>query len=159
MVTGQPAHPSEAASVEDSEAAWQYLTGTRHILPSNIVIYGAGLGVALAAQLAAHHPEAVGLIIDQPSLPALDLFRADPRSHWMPVRLLTHDRFDSASPLATAPQPKLLLLPADADPAIRHYAQVAKAPKWIVDLPGASSADTARQEALKRFLDELPPCS
>ena len=157
MVTGQPDHPSGATSSEDTEAAWQFLTSTRHIPPAAIVIYGTGLGAALAAQLAARHPEAAGLVMDEPSLPALDLFRADPRSHWMPVRLLTHDRFDPADSIATAPQPKLLLLPADADPVLRHYAQVAKAPKLIVDLPGAPSAGTAKQEALKRFLDELPP--
>ncbi len=157
MIEGQPDHPSESTSTEDTEAAWQFLTSTRHIVPTTIVIYGTGIGATLAAQLAAHHPEAAGLILDQPSLPALDLFHADPRSRWMPVRLLTRDRFNLIMPLQAASQPKLLLLPAASSQIIRHCAEVAKDPKLIVDLPAAASAaNRTRQDALKRFLDELP---
>ncbi len=156
VVTGQPQHPSEISTTEDAEAAWQYLTGTRHTLPASIVFYGAGLGASLAARLAASHPEAAGLVMDQPSAPALDLFNADARSRWMPVRLLTHDRFDPTTSLRTATQPKLFLLPAGAPASVRLYAQLATPPKLIVDLSGTAAAtNTTRQAAFRRFLNTL----
>jgi dienelactone hydrolase len=143
-------HPSEKLATEDTEAAWQYLVNTRHIATGSIVIYGQGLGASLAAEAAARHPEAAGLILDSPLPTALALLRADPRSRLMPVRLLDHDRFDPTGALAKAKQPKLFLLDSQ-NAAGKGYAAAAANPKLIV-YPG--SDPLAKQAALKRFLDE-----
>ena len=148
---GATIHPSEQLATEDTEAAWHYLVDTRHLSPGSIVIYGEGLGASLAAEAVARHPEAAGLVLDHPLPTALELLDADPRSRLMPVRLLTHDRFDPTIALGSAKQQKLFLLD-DKNAAGKRYAALAADPKLIV-YPGTDSS--AIQGALKRFLDEL----
>ena len=146
-------HPSEQTTSADVEAAWQYLVETRHLAPQSIIIDGGGLGASLAAEAAAHHPDAASLVIERPLPKAIELLRADPRSHWMPVALLAHDVFDPSAALAQAKLPKLLLLSDDA--ASKHYAGIATGPKRSVYLPAADNA-LVYQEALRQFLDQLP---
>ena len=143
-------HPSEKLATEDTEAAWQYLVNTRHIAPGSIVIYGQGLGASLAAEAAAHHPEAAGLVLDTPQPTALEILTSDPRSRLMPVRLLDDDRFDPTAALASAKLPKLFLLDHH-NAAGEHYGAAAADPKLIV-FPGADPS--TKQAALRRFLDE-----
>ena len=45
--------PSESGTYLDAEAAWHYLTDTRQIMPSDIIIFGRSLGGAVASDLAA----------------------------------------------------------------------------------------------------------
>ena len=54
-------HPSQASTYEDADAAWRYLTDTRHLSPSTIVLDGVGLGAAIAAETARRHPQAAAL--------------------------------------------------------------------------------------------------
>ena len=145
-------HPSEELATEDTEAAWRYLVETRHVPATSIVFYGRGLGASLAAEASRRHPDAAGLVLDDPSPTALELLHADARSNWLPIGMLTHDRFDPVAALAASKQPKLFLLHA-GNAAGKRYAAVATAPKLIV-YPGASP--TARQDALRRFLGEQP---
>lgn len=102
-------HPSQASTYEDADAAWNYLTGTRHLSPSTIVIDGVGLGAAIAAETARRHPEAPALILEDPSPPVLDTLQFDPRTRLLPIRWLFHDRFDMTRTLAHLATPKLLL--------------------------------------------------
>jgi uncharacterized protein len=102
-------HPSEASTYEDADGAWAYLTETRHLSPSTIVIDGVGLGAAIAAETARRHPQAPALILEDPSPPILDLLKFDPRTRLLPIGLLFHDRFDMTRTLAHLPTPKLLL--------------------------------------------------
>jgi pimeloyl-ACP methyl ester carboxylesterase len=146
------AHPSEKLATEDTEAAWQYLVNTRHIPPASIVIYGQGLGASLAAEAAARHPDAAGVVLDSPSPTALQLLKTDPRSHGLPVSLLAHDRFDPSPALQALKQSKLFLLP-DSNQVGARYAQLAAEPKLIVHLPTGPS-DSEKQESIRRFLDE-----
>jgi pimeloyl-ACP methyl ester carboxylesterase len=148
--------PSEKSTTEDTEAAWNYLVETRHIPARSIVLYGEGLGASLAAEAAARHPDAAGLVLDAPSPTAMELLRADPRSHWMPLWLLAHDRFDPGAAFSAVKQPILFLLPPPPqDRPGRRYAERASDPKMIVSLP-KTNADSDRLEALRRFLDDLP---
>ena len=102
-------HPSEASTYQDADAAWAYLTDTRHLSPSTIVLDGVGLGAAIAVETARRHPQAPALILENPSPPILDLLKFDPRTRLLPIRLLFHDRFDMTKTLAHLPTPKLLL--------------------------------------------------
>ncbi len=102
-------HPSERSTYEDADAAWHYLTETRHLPASAIVLDGVGLGAAIAAETARRHPEAPALILEDPPAPTLETLLADPRMRLLPVRLLFHDRFDPAKTLAHLRTPKLFV--------------------------------------------------
>jgi pimeloyl-ACP methyl ester carboxylesterase len=117
-------HPSEASTYADADAAWSYLTETRHLAPSGIVFYGIGLGAAVAAETAHRHPEAFALVLESPRPPVLDTLRFDTRTRILPIRLLFHDRFDSTRILPTIRMPKLVL-ERDADylPRLRRFLQ------------------------------------
>lgn len=102
-------HPSEASTYQDADAAWRYLTGTRHLSPSTIVLDGVGVGAAIAVETASRHPQAPALVLENPSPPMLQSLQLDPRTRLLPIRLLFHDRFDMTKTLAHLPTPKLLL--------------------------------------------------
>ena len=102
-------HPSQASTYEDADAAWRYLTDTRHLSPSAIVLDGVGLGAAIAVETARRHPQAAALILEDPKPPVLDSLQFDARTRLMPIRLLFHDRFDPTQTLASLRTPKLML--------------------------------------------------
>jgi uncharacterized protein len=105
-------HPSQASTYEDADAAWRYLTDTRHLSPSTIVLDGVRLGAAIAVETARRHPQAAALILEDPRPPTLDSLQFDSRTRLLPIRLLLHDRFDPRRTLATLSTPKLMLYPA-----------------------------------------------
>ncbi len=148
-------HPSEASATEDAEAAWKYLTETRHVPARSIVIYGVGLAASLAADLAANHPDAAGVVFEAPEADALTQLRADPRSRLMPVSLLAHDVFNPDAALAKIKQPKLILITASSTEAGKRYAERAADPKQVVSLP-ATDRDAEERSALGKFLNMLP---
>jgi uncharacterized protein len=102
-------HPSEASTQHDAEAAWEYLTGTRHLPPSRIALDGVGLGAAIAAEIARRHPETPALILENPSPPVLELLQFDSRTHLLPLHWLVHDRFDIRATLTNVKAPTLVL--------------------------------------------------
>lgn len=148
---GRSAHanPSEQRMNQDADAAWAYLTDTRHLPPDSIAIYGVGQGAAIAADLARRHPEAAAIVLDTPSLPALTLIKQDPRSRLLPVHMLLKSRFDPEKALMALHTPKLFLERASPGSAAESYGQqlfrVAASPKMSAS--GSRSAD-----ALRRFL-------
>jgi len=75
--------PTEVGTYRDASAAWQYLTETRDIKASQMVIMGRSLGGSVAAWLAAQKNAAAAVIestfISAPDLGA-DLYP------WLPVR-------------------------------------------------------------------------
>ena len=102
-------HPSEATVSEDAAAAIAYLTDTRRLGPTSIVLYGEGLGANVAADVALRHPLVAALILVNPVPPALEQIAADRRTGLLPIRLLFADRFDLASKLKQITTPKLFL--------------------------------------------------
>ncbi len=171
--TSDPTHPNQGRMTEDTNAALDYLTDTRHLAAAAIVPYGVGLGGALAASLAASHPGIAALIIDNPDPEAAARVLEDNRSRLMPMRLLIRDRFDLAAPLKQFRGPKLLLVggPADIHPDLDARSGVffrsLPDPKYIVTLPPGVSAqsrtaapdDNAYLQAVRRFLDESLPAA
>jgi len=118
-------HPSQASTYEDADAAWRYLAETRHLSPSTIVLDGAGLGAAIAAETARRHPQAAAVILEDPKPPILDSLQFDTRTRLMPIRLLFHDRFDPTKTLASLRTPKLILYPAHGASGL-YYDQAAE---------------------------------
>ena len=142
--------PREKHMREDAEAAWSYLSDTRHIDPKSIVIYGSGIGASLAADLAVRHTPA-GLILDGPSEPARQLIRGDARARIVPGFLIT-ERFDPAESLQALGVPKLFL---DRNGAKSRTGELYKAgalPKEYFEL-----GQGAFEATLRRFLDEVLP--
>jgi pimeloyl-ACP methyl ester carboxylesterase len=117
-------HPSEASTHADADAAWSYLTETRHLAPSRIILYGIGLGAAVAAEAAHRHPEAAALILENPRPPLLQTLQFDARTRLLPIRLLFHDRFDATKTLSNLRTPKITL-DRDEDylPRLRSFLQ------------------------------------
>jgi len=149
-------HPSQSMMQDDSEAAFEYLTQSRNTLPGQIVLYGNGVGAALATNLAERHSSVPALALESPMRDQLVTVLSDPRSRLIPLRLLLKERF-SLSPLATLATPKFLFLQTtgkitpEETLRIRLFEDLSKAaadPKMTVQSNGPA------QQSLSRFLDE-----
>ena len=149
-------HPSQASTYEDADAAWRYLTDTRHLSPSAIVLDGVGLGAAIAVETARRHPQAAALILEDPKPPTLDSLQFDARTRLMPVRLLFHDRFDPTQTLASLRTPKLMLYSAHGANGL-YYGQAAE-PKQRATL-AALYRDENYLPCLRSFLGKYRPGS
>jgi pimeloyl-ACP methyl ester carboxylesterase len=161
-----PRHPTEPRMAEDSAAALEYLTETRHIPASTIVPYGVGVGAVLAANLAKSHSELPAVILDNPDPDVFENAFGSAKTRLLPMHLLAQERFDIAGALAGCSKPKLLLADSpfggdkvrlDANHALFRSAPD---PKMTVtfDHPGEDSED-AYVQSIRRFLDEYLPHS
>ena len=99
--------PSEAKVYEDAEAAWQYLIKWRGMDPGKTFIYGHSLGGAIAINLAVHHPEAAGLIVESTftSMQAM----GEINYAYLPVGLLLNQRFASLQKISALKIPLLII--------------------------------------------------
>jgi uncharacterized protein len=148
-------HPTQQRMQEDADRAWAYLTTSRHLDPSRIVLFGTGVGAALATQLSARHPQSPALILRAPEPNLLDRVRGDARTRLLPVRLLFHNRFEIAHTLATLPTPKLLLVdPGPAADAVAALYRSAADPKFTLYLPSSTNPAPSFAEHLRRFFDQ-----
>jgi pimeloyl-ACP methyl ester carboxylesterase len=156
-------HPNDARMAEDTAAALDYLTSTRHIPAHSLVPYGAGLGASLAANLVQTHPQLPVVILDNPDPDPASTAALSHSSHILPIRLLFGKSFDIAGPIATLATPKLLIAGGPGvtgsirNPGpLQALFQSAASPRFSVTLsPGSSQS--AYQEALSRFLDQYLP--
>jgi uncharacterized protein len=151
-------HPDAERMQQDADSALDYLVSTQHISQSSILPMGSGLGASLAVQLAKAHAELPAVILDHPD-PDPAATAAARSSHLIPIRLLFGDRFAIAQPLAALSRPKLLLaggsnVSSVDESRIESLYRNAASPKYVVVLP-ANGTDAAREDALRRFLDDL----
>jgi hypothetical protein len=144
-------HPSEASMNQDADAALAYLTGTRHLPAHSIIVYGSGLGAAIAASTASRHAEVAALVLENLSPPASTLFAADGRAKILPVRLLTSDRFDPTETLKASSTPKLFLERGTSPPTETAF-HAAHDPKQLFQIAPEDQAKYL--ETMQRFLDE-----
>lgn len=159
-------HPSEQKMYEDADAAWNYLTATRQIPASHIVLYGDRLGATVAAEAALRHP-AAAVVLMSPFGSMLPFVLHDPRSQLVPVRLLFHNRFDLSAKITAIRQPKLIGItiaepcganmldrepPCSTPDTVHALYDHAVSPKVFFD--GRSNSQA---QFLRRFLDEYVP--
>jgi len=145
-------HPTERLATGDAIAAWTWLTDTRHISPSHIVVYGDDAGDVFAARLGLEFAPA-GIILQNPNPPARQVFAADARARILPLRLLQKEQLDPSADLARAHVPRLFLI-VHGDPArARQLFAVSSYAKQIYDL--RTAPPSAVTETLRRFLDEV----
>jgi uncharacterized protein len=153
----QQARPSERNWRRDAEWALEYLTGTRHVDASAIVLYGTGLGANLALEVAAEHPELAGVVVDSPMAEPMGAIFNDARSHMVPARLLVRDRYDLDAAAAAVRVPLLWFEPADATGTTKDpeaYGRAA-ARKMIVWLNPTGDIYKQTEDALGQWLDGL----
>jgi len=100
--------PSEKTVYEDAEAAWVYLIDHRGIRPANLCIYGHSLGGAIGIELAVHHPEAAGLIVESSFTSIRDMAKLRRQYALLPIRLL-NQRFDSIQKVSKLELPVLYI--------------------------------------------------
>jgi alpha-beta hydrolase superfamily lysophospholipase len=100
--------PSEKTVYEDAEAAWNYLVGQRGTPPAHLYIYGQSLGGAIGIELALHHPEAAGLIVESSFTSIQDMAKLRRRYALLPMRLL-NQRFESIGKVGRLELPVLYI--------------------------------------------------
>ena len=139
--------PSEAKVYADAETAWKYLVEQRGFRPDHIFIYGHSLGGAVAIELATHHPDAAGLIVESSFTSIADMGRQLPMFRFLPLALLVRERFQSISKVGSLKTP-VLFLHGTSDQTVPYqmsqqlYA-AAREPKQLVLIPGGHHADCA----------------
>jgi uncharacterized protein len=153
--------PSEAHWREDAESALQYLTGTRHIAATSIILDGKTLGADLALELAAAHPELAGVVLESPLEAPMNAIFDDPRARLVPAHLLVRDRFDATHAAAALKVPSLwfeaTIPPGQVSPSDKPaaYQKVGSA-KMLVWLTSTRDPRKDSAEAFARWLADLP---
>lgn len=143
-------HPSERTMQQDARQALRYLSETRKIPESHILVYGSNLGASLATILCAEQPKLPGLILLNADGDTASRVEADQRSRIVPVNLLFHERFPLSDRLHALHTPKLLISMTKGEAP--EIAQRAGDPKITTEIaPGAGG--TAITAAVRRFLD------
>jgi hypothetical protein len=154
------AHPSEARWREDADSAIAYLTETRHLPDSSIILVGKDLGANLALALAAAHSDLAGAVVEQPlESPTAAIFN-DPRARLVPAHLLVSDRWQTASDAGNVLIPSLwfywtLEQSAEVQDKPEAYEKVT-ARKSLVWLTNSSDEAEKFKSALSSWIDQLP---
>ena len=138
----------EEALYRDAQSVYDWMVRVKGIDPQHIIIYGHSLGSGVATHLAAN-VEAAGLILEGAFTSIPDVGAS--RYPWMPIRLLSGERFASVERIDSIAMPKLFMHASD-DGAIpfefgKRLYDAAPAPKEFVTLTGghdrAFAADSA----------------
>lgn len=152
--------PSEPGLVKDAVAMRQHLVD-RGVAPGSIVLYGESLGGGVATAVAANDPPA-GLVLMSTFTSVPDM--AAGLYPFLPVRLLSRNRFDNLERLRTLPVPKLIMHSPDDDiipfaHGRRLFEEAAEPKKWL-ELSGDHNASVLSQgpqfgATLRDFVEEV----
>jgi hypothetical protein len=154
--------PTEVRFYQDAEAAWCYLTQQRQIDPGCIWLFGHSLGGAIAIHLAAHHPEAAGLIVQSSFVSMRTMVSHLGCYSIFPIRLLLTQQFASITKVRSLQLP-VLYIHGSADPLIPYTMSQAlfaatPDPKQFHLVEGAAHNDVAEigdaayLEVLQQFM-------
>ena len=150
--------PSEKNAYADIRAAYNWLISEKKVPAENLYLFGRSLGGAVAIDLASKAPVA-GLIVESSFTSAAEVGRK--MFPFMPVKMLSRYRFDSASKIGLVNCPVLITHSPD-DGMIpfemgRRLFELAPEPKEFIELAGAhNERDYYESEkyvnGLRRFL-------
>lgn len=128
---------TEKGIYRDADAAWLYLTGTRGISASNIVIFGRSLGGSVASRLAAQH-RPLALIVESSFTSVPDI--AQDLYPWLPARWLSRLRHATRDYVADVRCPILVIHSRDDEIIPFHHGEAifaaANEPKTLLPLRG-----------------------
>jgi len=131
-------NPGEKGTYADADAAWVYLTESRNIDPTRIVVIGRSLGGAVAANLAYERPVG-GLIVESSFTSVIDL--ASEIYWFLPVRYLSRFRYNTVEKIKDIECPKLIIHSRNDEmiPYIhgRRIFEAAAEPKEFLELSGS----------------------
>lgn len=153
--------PDEQGNYRDAVAAHDHLTGTLAVPAERIVVFGRSLGGGVATGLAAERP-CGALVVESTFTSVPDL--AAELYPIFPVRLLTHQRYDSRARIARAGCPVLVVHSRDDEIVpFRHGEQLfdaAAQPKRLLTISGGHNdgflvSGERYREGLRALLDEV----
>lgn len=129
--------PSEKRCYADVRAAWDYLTKERRIDPKGIVLFGRSLGAAMTCDLA-QEVNAAGVVMESPFISVPEVGKG--LYPFLPVRLLSRNKFDNGEKVSRISSPLLVIHSRD-DRLIpfRHgerVFQLANEPKTFMEIQG-----------------------
>jgi uncharacterized protein len=101
--------PHERQVYEDAEIMWNYLTRDRQIPPEQILLYGHSLGGAIAIELATHHPNAAGLIVESSFTSVRQMIDRTMNLSLFPIDLLLTQQFNSIAKVGDLQMPVLFI--------------------------------------------------
>lgn len=158
---GNPGSPSEQGLYEDSRSALRWLADEG--LPADQTVFmGESLGTGVAVKMAVEFPPAK-LVLLAPYTSITDVARG---IYWfLPIGLLSRDRFPSISRIGSIHAP-LLVVHGDADDTVpfalgRDLLAAANEPKTGVFLPGAGHDNlfaAGAVDAIMTFIDPDHRC-
>jgi hypothetical protein len=141
--------PSESQWRQDAESALEYLTATRHVDASSIVLDGEGLGANLALETGTAHSELAGVILESPLESPMNAIFDDARAK------LVRDRYDLGAAAAHVHLPVLWIQEVMHGDESRAYAQI-ESRKMMVELEAGKKTNQPVIDALARWFNELP---
>ncbi len=130
----------ETGLYADADAGYQYVTKTRGVRPSRVVLYGQSLGTAVAVDLASRQ-ESAAVILESGFSSASDLASTVLPVLPRPLHFLAKNRFESRRKLSSVRCP-VLITHGDPDLTIptkhaRLLFAAANEPKKLLIFPGA----------------------
>ena len=153
---------TETGIYRDADAAWRYLTESRGVAASDIVIFGRSLGASVASRLAIQH-QPLALIVESSftSVPDIgqDLYP------WLPVRWLTHLKHATRDHVRSVHCPILVVHSRDDEIIPFHHAEAilasANEPRTLLAIRGSHNDAFLRDErnyidGIRAFLSGLP---
>lgn len=128
---------SESGTYRDAAAIWQFVTATRGVRSTDVIIYGRSLGGAIAAWLAARNqPRCLVLESSFTSMPDL----ASAMYPWFPVRTLARIHYPTAENLMNVKCPVLIVHSTQDELIGFSHAEalyrIAPQPKHILEIQG-----------------------
>jgi fermentation-respiration switch protein FrsA (DUF1100 family) len=150
--------PTEAGCYAAADAAYDWLTDVKKVLPERIVLYGGSLGGGVAVDLASRRLcRALVLVKTFTSLPDA----AQSAYPFLPARWLVRNRFDNLAKIGRCTQP-VFVAHGTADQLIpfrqgQRLFDAANQPKRFLSMPGIDHNSALSSEfftALRTFLAE-----
>lgn len=130
--------PDEEGLYRDAEAAWNYLTVEKGIVPENIIIFGRSLGGAVGAWLAKDRSPGA-LVLESTFTSIVDMGAETYR--FLPVRLMSRFRFNTVEYMQNVSVPVLVIHSRGDDLIPFHHGErvfaAASYPKEFLEISGS----------------------